>query len=42
MTLAEVIHQRRLRVLEHARRTSVTEACRVFGISRTTYYRWQG
>jgi transposase len=41
MTLAEVIYQRRLRVLEHASRTSVTEACRVFGLSRTTFYRWQ-
>lgn len=41
MTLAEVIHQRRLRVLEHAKQTSVSEACRVFGVSRTTFYRWQ-
>jgi transposase InsO family protein len=40
MTLAEVIYQRRVRVLEHAARTSPTEACRVFGVSRTSYYRW--
>lgn len=41
MTRDEVIYQRRVKVLEHAARTSPTEACRVFGISRTTFYRWR-
>jgi len=31
----------RLRVLDHAARTSVSEACRVFGIHRSTYYVWR-
>jgi len=31
----------RLRVLDHAGRTSVSEACRVFGIHRSTYYVWK-
>ena len=42
VTPAEIIYHRRVRVLDHAGRTSVTEACRTFGISRTTYYRWAG
>jgi transposase InsO family protein len=41
VTPAEIIYQRRVRVMEHAARTSVSEACRVFGVSRTTYYRWK-
>src|SRR5437763_8432469 len=40
VTPEEIIYHRRLRVMEHARRTSVSEACRTFGVSRTTYYRW--
>jgi transposase InsO family protein len=28
--------------LDRAGRTSVAEACRTFGVSRTTYYRWAG
>ena len=31
----------RLRVLDHAARTSVSEASRVFGIHRSTYYVWK-
>jgi transposase len=31
----------RLRVFDHAARTSVSEACRVFGIHRSTYYVWK-
>jgi len=31
----------RLKVLEYAGRTSVSEACRVFGIHRSTYYVWK-
>ena len=42
MTPAEIIYHRRVQVLDHAGRTSVTEACRTFGISRTSYYRWAG
>jgi transposase InsO family protein len=40
MTPAEIIYHRRVQVLDHAGRTSVTAACRTFGISRTSYYRW--
>src|SRR4029453_14036143 len=40
MTPAEIIYHRRVQVLDRAGQTSVTEACRIFGISRTTYYRW--
>ncbi len=30
-------------MLEHAARTgNVSEACRTFGVSRTTFYRWKG
>jgi transposase len=40
MTPAEIIYHRRVQVLDRAGQTSVAEACRTFGISRTTYYRW--
>ena len=40
VTPAEIIYHRRVQVLEHAGRTSVAEACRTFGVSRTSYYRW--
>jgi hypothetical protein len=36
VTPAQIIYQRRVRVLDRAGHTSVTEACRDFGISRTT------
>ena len=42
MTPAEIIYHRRVQVLDRAGTTSVAEACRTFGISRTTYYRWAG
>ena len=42
VTPAEIIYHRRVQVLDHAGRTSVTEACRTLGISRTSYYRWAG
>jgi transposase len=42
VTPAEIIYHRRVQVLDRAGKTSVTEACRTFGISRTTYYRWAG
>jgi transposase InsO family protein len=42
VTPTEIIYHRRLRVLDHARRTgNVAETCRVFGISRKTYYEWR-
>jgi transposase InsO family protein len=42
VTPDEIIYHRRLRVLAHARRVgNVAETCRVFGISRTAFYRWQ-
>jgi transposase InsO family protein len=40
VTPEQIIHHRRVRVMEHAKKTSVSEACRTFGVSRTTYYRW--
>jgi hypothetical protein len=42
VTSAEIIYHQRVQVLDRAGQTSVTEACRTFGISRTTYYRWAG
>jgi hypothetical protein len=42
VTPAEIIYHRRVQVLDYAGRTSVTEACHTFDISRTTYYRWAG
>jgi transposase InsO family protein len=41
VTPSEIIYQRRVRVLEHAEATTVSEASRVFGVSRTTIYRWR-
>jgi transposase InsO family protein len=41
VTPAEIIYHRRVRVIEHAKKTSVSESCRTFGVSRTTFYRWQ-
>jgi transposase InsO family protein len=41
VTPDQIIYHRRVRVMEHAGRTSVSEACRTFGVSRTTFYRWQ-
>jgi len=40
VTPNEIIYHRRVRVMQCARKTSVAEACRTFGVSRTTYYRW--
>jgi len=37
----DVLFGYRLRVLDHASRTSVSEACRVFGIHRSTFYVWK-
>ena len=42
VTHTEIIYQRRLAVLAHAKRSgNVTETCAVFGISRTRYYEWK-
>ena len=30
-----------MRLFDHAREAGVSEACRVFGIHRSTYYRWK-
>jgi transposase len=40
MTDDDVIHGVRLRRCDLAARTTVTNACRVFGVHRSTYYRW--
>lgn len=41
MTHEDIVYQRRMRVIEHAARTgNVAEACRVFGVSRKSYYQW--
>jgi transposase InsO family protein len=41
MTPSEIIFHRRVRVLEHAAKTSVAEAHRVFGVSRKTIHAWK-
>ena len=41
MTPSEIIFHRRVRVLEHAAKTSVAEASRVFGVSRKTVHDWK-
>lgn len=40
VTFDENVYHRRVRVLDRAGQTLVSEACRTFGISRTTYYPW--
>ena len=42
MTPDQIIFHRRVRAIEHAQQCgNVSETCRVFGISRTTFYEWQ-
>src|SRR4051812_50150328 len=41
MSQDDVLFGYRLRVLDYAGRTSVSEACRVFGIHRSTFYVWK-
>ena len=41
MSEDDVLFGYRLRVFDHAARTSVSEACRVFGIHRSTFYVWK-
>ena len=41
MTHEDIVYDRRVRVIEHAARIdNVSEACRIFGVSRKTYYEW--
>src|SRR2546421_11035617 len=41
MSEDDVLFGYRLRVFDYAARTSVSQACRVFGIHRSTYYVWK-
>jgi transposase InsO family protein len=41
VTHEDIVYDRRVRLLEHAAKIdNVAEACRVFGVSRKTYYEW--
>jgi transposase InsO family protein len=41
VTHEDIVYDRRVRVIEYAARiNNVAEACRVFGVSRKTYYQW--
>ena len=41
MTHEDIVYDRRVRLIEYAARIgNVAEACRVFGVSRKTYYAW--
>ncbi len=41
MTHEDIVYDRRVRLIEHAAKIgNVTEACRMFGVSRKTYYEW--
>jgi transposase InsO family protein len=41
MTQDDVLFGYRLQLFDLAARTTVTNACRVFGVHRSTYYRWK-
>jgi transposase len=41
MSEDDVLFGYRLQLLDHAARTSVSEACRTFGVHRSTVYRWK-
>src|SRR5215207_74762 len=41
MTQDDVLFGYRLRLFDLAARTTVTHACRTFGVHRSTYYRWK-
>ena len=41
MSEDDVLFGYRLQLFDHAARSSVSEACRVFGIHRSTYYDWK-
>lgn len=41
MTHEDIVYDRRVRVIEHAAKIgNISEACRVFGVSRKSYYEW--
>jgi transposase-like protein len=41
VTHEDIVYRRRVRLIEHAARIGkVAKACRVFGVSRKTYYAW--
>lgn len=41
MTHEDIVYDRRMRLIEYAAKIgNVSEACRVFGVSRKTYYEW--
>jgi transposase InsO family protein len=41
VTHEDIVYDRRVRLIEHAAKIgNVSEACRVFGVSRKTYYEW--
>jgi transposase InsO family protein len=43
VTHEDIVYDRRVRVIEYAARiNNVAEACRVFGVSRKSYYEWVG
>ena len=41
MTQDDVLFSYRLQLFELAARTTVANACRTFGVHRSTYYRWK-
>lgn len=41
MSEDDVLFGYRLQLFDYAGRTSVSEACRTFGVHRSTYYRWK-
>src|SRR5687767_12519887 len=41
MSEDDVLFGYRLQLFDYAARTTVSEACRVFGIHRSTYYGWK-
>jgi hypothetical protein len=41
VTHEDIVYDRRVRLIEHAAKiNNVAEACRVFGVSRKSYYEW--
>ena len=38
---SDVLYRFRLQLFDHAREVGVSQACRTFGVHRSTYYRWK-